>query len=381
MGPLCGERAPAHVAEEEEEERPARYFTVRTTTTARVRQVCELWVFSVRCNFMADPAEQPSGAARRRRERRLRSTLRHEQQTVRKALAAALHHSAGPKEKVEMQQNHAPRGQKTAARAREVEEHDTHAGLRAQKTPPQGRRPGTLAEPGPQRSDRSPAALLRGSSFSRFGVAGWWRRHGRRYGRLPPLCCAFGEDGRGGGGVEEERGGAEGRREEEVEARKRAKALKGWDEEALWQLNRRVQAGSTLSSAEYAAWYCWDGGVSSSSSASGLKKKRKKKRRKRRPTAWRRSSHVPRRLPGRSPSCSMYVTLPAVLSLVSSVTTYLAVTCLGLVLPEVTLFSALLGLTVDTCRLRWFFEPVYLAATCSVLVLLEVYRFIGFYGR
>ena len=52
----------------------------------------------------------------------------------------------------------------------------------------------------------------------------------------------------------------------------------------------------------------------------------------------------------------MYVTLPAVLSLVSSVTTFLAVTCLGLVLPEVTLFSALLGLTVDTCRLWCFFR-------------------------
>ena len=59
--------------------------------------------------------------------------LRHEQQTVRMALAAALHHSAGPKEKVEMQQN----------------------GPRGQKTPPPGERPGLLAEPGPQRSDRT----------------------------------------------------------------------------------------------------------------------------------------------------------------------------------------------------------------------------------
>ena len=38
--------------------------------------------------------------------------LRHEQQTVRMALAAALHHSAGPKEKkVEFQQYAALRGQ------------------------------------------------------------------------------------------------------------------------------------------------------------------------------------------------------------------------------------------------------------------------------
>ena len=77
------------------------------------------------------------------------------------------------------------------------------------------------------------------------------------------------------------------RREEERKKleRRRAKALKGWDEEALWQLFLRVQAGSTLSSAEYAAWYYWGGGVSSSSSASGLvkRRKRKKKRKKRLP--------------------------------------------------------------------------------------------------
>ena len=81
--------------------------------------------------------------------------LGHEQQTVRMALTAALHHSAGPREKVEMQQNGAPRGQKTAARAREVEEQATHDGLRARMAPPLGVRPGSLAEPGPQRSDRS----------------------------------------------------------------------------------------------------------------------------------------------------------------------------------------------------------------------------------
>ena len=34
-------------------------------------------------------------------------------------------------------------------------EHATHSDPRAQKTPPPGERPGILAEPGPQRSDRS----------------------------------------------------------------------------------------------------------------------------------------------------------------------------------------------------------------------------------
>ena len=54
-----------------------------------------------------------------------------------------------------MQQNGAPRGQMTAARAGEEVEYEKHAGLRAQKTPPPGERPGILAEPGPQRSDRT----------------------------------------------------------------------------------------------------------------------------------------------------------------------------------------------------------------------------------
>ena len=54
--------------------------------------------------------------------------LRHEQQTVRMALAAALHHSAGPWEKVEKQQNGAG------------EVHALHDGLRAQKRPLPGKR-------------------------------------------------------------------------------------------------------------------------------------------------------------------------------------------------------------------------------------------------
>ena len=42
---------------------------------------------------MAD-LERDSGAARRRRERRLRSWLKHEQQTVRTVLAETFHHSS-----------------------------------------------------------------------------------------------------------------------------------------------------------------------------------------------------------------------------------------------------------------------------------------------
>ena len=54
-------------------------------------------------------ADLAGGAARRRRERRLRSWLRHERMTVRMELAAALHHSAGPVT------NDAVRSQKTVS--------------------------------------------------------------------------------------------------------------------------------------------------------------------------------------------------------------------------------------------------------------------------
>ena len=51
--------------------------------------------------------------------------------------------------------NHAAsRRQKPVSAIREEVEHATHCGPRAQKTPP-GERPGILAEPGPQRSDRT----------------------------------------------------------------------------------------------------------------------------------------------------------------------------------------------------------------------------------
>ena len=65
--------------------------------------------------------------------------LRHEQQTVRVALAAALHHSAGPKEKkVELQQYAALRGHNTGGRAREGEVHEKNDAPRRQNAPHPG---------------------------------------------------------------------------------------------------------------------------------------------------------------------------------------------------------------------------------------------------
>ena len=85
--------------------------------------------------------ERVSGAARRRRQRRLRQWHRHERLAVQMALATAAHHSAQPDE--------ALRRQRTA-RAREVEEQDQHEALRRQMAPPLGMRPGVLQDPAPQ---------------------------------------------------------------------------------------------------------------------------------------------------------------------------------------------------------------------------------------
>ena len=74
--------------------------------------------------------------------------LRHEQQTVRMALAAALHHSAGPKEnKVELQQYAALRGQNTSARAREGEVHEKNDAPWRQNAPHPVERPSCLSDP------------------------------------------------------------------------------------------------------------------------------------------------------------------------------------------------------------------------------------------
>ena len=71
-------------------------------------------------------AERATGAALRRRQRRLRSWLRHERQSVAMELAAALHHSRDARSDV------------------------VHEALRGQKTASSGKRPAALRESGPQ---------------------------------------------------------------------------------------------------------------------------------------------------------------------------------------------------------------------------------------
>ena len=83
-----------------------------------------------------------AGAAKRRRERRLRSWLQHERMTVAMVLSEALHHSA---QKVEVATHDALRGLK-ADRTREGEVREPHDALRGQKRPPPGTRPAPLVE-------------------------------------------------------------------------------------------------------------------------------------------------------------------------------------------------------------------------------------------
>ena len=113
------------------------------TGSNSLRDLC----FSLRCTIMDDPSGRPpaGGVARRRRERRLRAQLRHEQQTVRMVLATVTHHS------FQVGTAHdGLRAQKTVTSTKEVEERVPHAGLRAQKAPPPGMRPGVLQDPAPQ---------------------------------------------------------------------------------------------------------------------------------------------------------------------------------------------------------------------------------------
>ena len=82
------------------------------------------------------------GAAKRRRDRWLRAWHRHEQLTVAMELGAALHHSA-------------QRPKTVVDDPKEEVENVRRDGLRAQKSPPKGVRPGSLLDPWPQRSDRT----------------------------------------------------------------------------------------------------------------------------------------------------------------------------------------------------------------------------------
>ena len=95
--------------------------------------------------------------------------LRHEQQSIRMALATVMHHSF----KVHTE-NGAPRSQTTATRAREGEVHEQHDGLRAQKRPLPGMRPAPPSEvAGPQVVAATGGYVAAGAPSPRGVVASW----------------------------------------------------------------------------------------------------------------------------------------------------------------------------------------------------------------
>ena len=149
-------------------------------------------------------------SARRRRVGRLRSWWRHEAQSVRAAVATVLHHSCD----VGRETYNVLRHQKMATAREEVVD-VTHSGLRAQKTPPPGARPGCLADPEPQRSDRSlrrfagdalPTLALPSLAGSAAGAVDRLHPH------VPPRPEPGAAEEEGRGGEEEGEGGGEGGR-------------------------------------------------------------------------------------------------------------------------------------------------------------------------
>ena len=208
--------------------------------------------------LMADGA---GTSAMRRRQRRLRSWLRHERQTVAMELAAALHHSrdVGPG-------THAGLRAQKAASSREEAGVETHNALRGLKTLPPGMRPEQLPEaPGPQRCDRT----VRGTSVG-----------------APVLAV---QSLRGFDGVDDTaakfllRQALKKKEEEEEDWRlsvaKRNEEEK--EERRMKRINEMLRLELPVSSEEREAWRRWI--ASSSSSSSGKRRKRKRRRKRKVP--------------------------------------------------------------------------------------------------
>ena len=114
-----------------------------TTTTKRFTQTALLLrsLHSENLTGAMNDHGVRAGAAMKRRQRRLRSMLRHERQSIAMALAERLHHSAKVtdlKHKEEVEQHFAPRGPKTARAEVEEAVNAAHDAVRGQNTPPPG---------------------------------------------------------------------------------------------------------------------------------------------------------------------------------------------------------------------------------------------------
>ena len=190
-------------------------------------------------------------AAWRRRQRRLRSWLKHELQTVAMALAECLHHSAQRPEK---------------AKAREVEEQDKNNALRRQKALPPGMHPGVLK---PEVQGSLVAPLRPGSGAAR-GLA------------LPSLTGASGEavDASSLATLKKSKEADEGKKLEDV--RVTEKLIAEAKERRMRRIQVKVRDNLPLSSAEREEWRRWAGIDRRSSSTSTVQRRKKKKKRKKR---------------------------------------------------------------------------------------------------
>ena len=211
----------------------------RRCVHAATSSSCSLWpgvsfksaLFSVvpACETLAsDMSVACAGTfAWRRRQRRLRSMLRHERQTVAMELAAALHHSrdVGP---------------------------EKNDGLWAQTAASSGGRPGVLKEPEPQ-----------GGAVTVGYVAA--------PGPLFEVASMAGGDSVDGTALRFLVNRALERQNEEKEERR------------MKRINAKVSDDIPLSHEEHEAWKRWIVAYASSSSSSGMRRKRKKKRKRKLP--------------------------------------------------------------------------------------------------
>ena len=218
---------------------------VRTNTTNTTRRFpSSVAVFFTCCLCKKTPAVamcERDGAAKRRRERPLRSWAKHERQTVAMALAEVLHHPA-------------PRRPKTA-----------RAGVR----------PGVLEDPGPRReTEHELYAASRGPRPPSPGVPSLATPllAGQVTEVLDTSTLAFLTRA-----VMEEKKKAEVEKEERMR-RQRRQAEE--HEERMLALNRRVRDDLPLTPAEHAAWKEW---ACRPLSSAGKRRKRKKKRKQKLP--------------------------------------------------------------------------------------------------
>ena len=209
------------------------------------------------------------GAAKRRRERRLRSWAKHERQTVAMALAEALHHSA-------------PRRPKTA-----------RAGMR----------PGVLEDPGPRReTEHEEHAALRGPKPPSPGVPSL----------ATPVLAGQATEGMDSATLRFLIASALRRTKEEEEQAKVKRNEEEKEERRMKRINEMLRFELPVSLEEREAWRRWI--ASSSSSSSGKRRKRKKRRKRRTPRTSslpgrarrrHRQWHVSLRHDGRCPCCAV----------------------------------------------------------------------------